>query len=324
MVHSSGVLIPILLAISTLVMGVIGLEMANTPPKKKKQKWRWRYAFLGNGALMLALNFAQIHNQNQSDLNKQIDFGNRIDGIRTNFDSGLEREKRELSEKIEAVTTNVIEANEIRKRYENLLNSILTNQFVSPETKQFALDSDRDAAVLSFRLENVSNWEVGLTKFASTRVQQEKQLQADQINYEKGFRCFDYAIKTLIAMSKAIASAKGDQVVVNYNGLPPTIYPSDLTNGDVGEIYFMKNKLWHLKFKITAHEPGTGSQLEVFGNGSRLAVISNGGVVLDLNGLDTVISSFPMENYKTSLQVYFNQLIANEDIKTFPSSMNGS
>ena len=197
---------------------------------------------LGSGALSIY--------QYKDAEKKETENGKRFATFQTNILQNTEIEKKELSTKIDIVTTNLVVINALRQRYENLVTYIVTNQSFNPEARQNIIEADKtNIEVLNSELEDLNTWEAGLRaklrdERASFQIQHENQSREWQTNYLKAIPNFDYTIRKLLALAEKVAALRGDKVVSNYHGMPSILNPDDPNIVDIVEIRLQTTANW--------------------------------------------------------------------------------
>jgi len=243
--------ITIALYLVGVVMAYLAYEMAMTPPLNSKAKNRWRIgiaicALIGIGLTIYQCNDAQ---------RKETAFNSRIEGLRTNINQSLEKEKKELSAQISVVTNQLNIVNSLRQKYESLVDRVLTNTSINTETRQSIIDADRtNFEVLNSQLNDANAWEEKLRgrlrdDRAALQIKNEKALAAEQLYYEKCCFYYNYTIPIFTEKLKEIAKKRGEIVISSFHGVPTSVSP-DIGVTNLGEIKFQTNTNWSFQIKI--------------------------------------------------------------------------
>jgi len=250
--------VPILQTLVGLIFVLLGMALAARPLTTKTEQWLCRAIFICLGSLLLALSWIQY----RSEQRKETAFRAKIQALNTNqivVQPPLEK------------GSGIVESNqfELQQKYQSVLTELATNPSLAPNLRERII---------------IATAKIGRDAQALKLIPSDEALSAAQSAKDKILPYFDYAIKSLEAMSEKEAGLKGDKSVLIYLGLPEDLSP-DAKEGkrsrkNAAEIKFRANTDWD--FQIYFAEAVT-PQYE-----ASLSIICKGGVLVLKNTGDSI------------------------------------
>jgi hypothetical protein len=261
--------VPILQILVGLIVALSGLAMAGKAPTTKKEQWTYRGIFLFLGVVLLALAWMQFLSLSHFQTLAMQNMAVSTTPQRPLISSQPAETVSAAPEQIPAQTAASVAAPppaaafQLQEKYATLLRNLSKDPSLPPDARERII---------------IATAKLGQEAQALKQPSPEVLLAAESAK-AKILPIFDYAIKSLAAMSDKVAAQKGDKSMLDYQGLPEELHPEgrdgQRARKSAAEIRFQSNPGWDFQVYFAEKVmPHYQASLSLTGKGGMLVLKS--------------------------------------------------
>jgi hypothetical protein len=287
--------VPILQTLVALILVLLGVDTANNPPTTITARRSYLAIFIFLGLLLLSLSWIQYRNVQR----KEAAFHAQAPVFQVQPAIVPPAPEKESP----AIDSNQLA---LQQKYQSVLGELATNPSLAPNVREHII---------------IATAKLGRDAQALKQAPSDEVLSAAQSARDKLLPYFDYAIKSLAALSEKEAGLKGDKSDLIYQGLPQELSPEaqagKRSRKNAAEIKFEKNAGWNFQIEFAeVVTPQYQANLSVTCKGGVL-VLRNAGDAIetrieDLSGESSAHEPASGDEAKTNIENALEKLAASE------------